>query len=145
MTQAVEEQTMRMTHERLTSITKEFKWGLAYGVAGYTHRESMQFNEDVPRKAVTAESILLGIKVKHLVLEEARACGHLEEEEHLKLLKGSVPMLKSATELLNEVGDDYIDFEEAKDSIKSIVAELRDYGVIKKKKKVQQATQEKSE
>ncbi|MFV1457395.1 hypothetical protein [Bacillus mycoides] len=135
MTQAVEEQTMRMTHEKLTSITKEFKWGLAYGVAGYTHRESMQFNEDVPRKAITAESILLGIKVKHLVLEEARVCGHLEEEEHLKLLKGSVPLLKRATELLKDVVDDYLDYAEAKDSVKAIVAELTEYGIIKKKEK----------
>ncbi|WP_460271677.1 hypothetical protein [Bacillus sp. NEAU-Y102] len=130
-----EEQVVRMEHERITSITKEFKWGLPYGVAGYTHRESMQFNEDVPRKAVTMESILLGLKVKHAVLEDARLDGHLTEEEHTNYLKGSVEQLKRAMTLLKELDGIYLDFAEAKESGKEIHRDLVKYGVIKKKPK----------
>ncbi|PGT89892.1 hypothetical protein [Bacillus thuringiensis] len=129
------EETVTMVHERITTITREFKWATAYNKEGYVHRESMQFNEDVPRKAVTAETILLALKVKHLVLDDARADGLVSEEEHLDLLKGGVVQLKRAMGYLKDVKEDYTDFAEANQLAKDLFMELVELGIIKKKQK----------
>lgn len=135
MTNAVQtEQTLQMIQERITTITREFKWGTEYAKVGYIRRESMQFNEGVPRKAIQAEDLILSIRVKHAVVEEAFNNGDMEKEEFYRYLRGSVQPLQQAIELLREVKVSYLDAPEAVEVTKDIVTLLAKHGIVKQKK-----------
>ncbi|KLA04821.1 hypothetical protein CN495_08815 [Bacillus thuringiensis] len=134
MTNAVQtEQTVQMIQERITTITREFKWGTEYAKVGYVRRESMQFNEGVPRKAIQAEDLILSIRVKHAVVEEAFNNGDMEVEEFHRYLRGSVQPVQQAITLLREIKESYLDAVEAAEATKGIISLLAKHGIVKQK------------
>lgn len=125
----------RMEHERITRITRNFRWAKPYGELAYETIESIEFNEDVPRKAILAEQILLGIKVKQVTLMEALADGALSEEAYYEFMKGTHTQFIRGLKLITEVREDYLDAMEAVKSVSFIREELVRLGIMKKKQK----------
>ena len=126
---------MRMEHERLTAIRRTFRYSTEFARQVYELTETLQFNEDVPRQAIKAEEIFLGLKVKQLVLEDAKADGNLTEEEYLEYMKGTYIQLVKGLKLIREVKDEYIDAVECVNSVRFITEELTKLGLMGSKKK----------
>lgn len=83
-------------------IMRTYEYRLNYSQEVYSATQKMEMEDSTPREAVNAETILLGLKVRLMVLSEVYESGLIDGEDFLaNLTSGFKEMLrKSQKEML---------------------------------------------